>query len=685
MRSRTATIVLISVALITLCVSCAPGPPRGSYIRDGKEYGLVRGTFRNRWWNYYERGVSFSDGKFWAEAESDFKEAVRQRAEDRRRARTYGMHFIDYFPRRELGIVYYFTGQYREALRELETSLSQAPSAKAKYFLNLTRKEILEQTGLDRTPPRIRIITPGEDETTNQFSLLLEGRATDDQFVSSVLLNGEPLFIELSSPEISFRQKIPLQPGMNHVVVEAIDLTGKSARLQRDIRVDREGPLLGLDDVTHVAPGRWRLEGRIFDESGVREIVLGSRRLDGHGNKQLDFRQELQAAGAALPFRVMDMLGNTTSGRIPLEKRGKTRNSRLLYASLGTSDAVPSRKTAPEKGLKPFSQLSALFDRTPPVLELRGLAHEKELYLKSFFIEGRAWDDGRVVAIRVNGRNLPLLPGRNLFFNHIEELQKGENRFRVEAEDAAGNKTAEEIVVIRKVSKVRDVSSRLAVTILPFQQEGEQTPLGATIHQRLAETFVNQGRFNVVARGPELEAALRELKLGASDLADPSNALKVGKLIAAEGFFLGTVVEKPGSIEILARYVNTESSTVMAAEDVYDREVSLSRLQYLIQGLALKFMNRFPLLEGIVIKVKGNQIYANLGKDKHIRKEMKLIVFREGEALVDPVTNERLGVDVEELCQAEVERVAARFSVGKLLYPPEGAVQVMVKDRVITK
>ncbi len=678
-------IILIGTAWLTLAISCAPGPPRGRYIRDGKEYGLVRGTFRNRWWNYYERGISFSDGKFWAEAERDFREAIQQRAEDRRRARTYGMHFIDYFPRRELGIVYYFSGRYQEALRELETSLSQAPSAKAKYFINLTRRKILEQTGRDRMPPRIEIVTPREDEVTNQFSLLLEGRATDDQFVYSVLINGKPLFIELSRTEIPFRQKISLRPGMNRVVVEAIDLTGKSASLQMNIRVDREGPLLGLDEVIQTDPGRWRLEGRVFDESGVQEIVLGSKRLEGRGNRQMDFRQELQAAGAALPFRVMDVLGNTTSGQIPLESQEKTSNSRALYASLGTGYSVPFYNTAPRKGLSPASKWSALFDRTPPVLELRGLAREKELYLQSFFIEGRAWDDNRVVAIRVNGRGLPLLPGKNLFFNHVEELRKGENRFRVEAEDAAGNKATEEIVVTRKVPKVRDISSRLAVTILPFQQEGELTPLGSTIHQRLAEAFVNQGRFNVVARGPELEVALRELKLATSDLADQSNALKVGKLIAAEGIFVGMVVEKPSSIEILARFVNTETSTIMAAEDVFDREVSLSRLQYLIQGLALKFMNCFPLVEGLVIKVKGNKIYANLGTGEHIRKEMKLIVFREGDALEDPVTKERLGVDIEELCQAEVEKVASRFSVGKLMPTPDKTVQVQVKDRVITK
>jgi len=40
---------------------------------------------------------------------SDFQAAIRQREKDQRRARTCGMHFIDYFPHQELGIVYFET------------------------------------------------------------------------------------------------------------------------------------------------------------------------------------------------------------------------------------------------------------------------------------------------------------------------------------------------------------------------------------------------------------------------------------------------------------------------------------------------------------------------------------------------------------------------------------------------
>ena len=55
---------------------------RTQYIKDGIEYGVVRGSFRHRWWNYYERGLSFAEGEFYREALSDLKEAADQRFED---------------------------------------------------------------------------------------------------------------------------------------------------------------------------------------------------------------------------------------------------------------------------------------------------------------------------------------------------------------------------------------------------------------------------------------------------------------------------------------------------------------------------------------------------------------------------------------------------------------------------
>ena len=126
------------------------------YVKDGKQYGVTLSQiWRGRWWNHYERGISYADGEFWDEAIADLQAALAQRQEDQRRARTYGLHFLDYFPHRELGIVYYRLARYLEAIHELETSLRSEETAKAKFYLNRTRTSLLEQTRHDTTPPRI--------------------------------------------------------------------------------------------------------------------------------------------------------------------------------------------------------------------------------------------------------------------------------------------------------------------------------------------------------------------------------------------------------------------------------------------------------------------------------------------------------------------------------------------------
>ena len=116
--------------------------------KEGKPYGITKGLFQGRWYHYYERGLSFAEGHCWGKAESDLGKALKQRdGGDRGRARTYGMHFIDYFPHRELGIVLFHQKRYADAIRELEAPLNATVTAKAEFYLNQCRKAlILSQT-----------------------------------------------------------------------------------------------------------------------------------------------------------------------------------------------------------------------------------------------------------------------------------------------------------------------------------------------------------------------------------------------------------------------------------------------------------------------------------------------------------------------------------------------------------
>ena len=176
-----------ALLVVLICTGCAV-EKTPVYERDGIQYGVTEGLFRSRWWNYYERGCSYSEGGYWEEAKADFREAIKQRDEDRRRARTYGvLNFIDYFPHRELGVCYYQEGRHQEAIQELERSAGETPSAKAYYFLDKARREWLLEQKLDSRLPEVMISEPKADEITNAFEVEICGLAADDYFVSRKL------------------------------------------------------------------------------------------------------------------------------------------------------------------------------------------------------------------------------------------------------------------------------------------------------------------------------------------------------------------------------------------------------------------------------------------------------------------------------------------------------------------
>lgn len=137
LRSTGMAIVALACGIVGGCGTRDDPAPK---VVEGKTYGVTREPFRERWWQYCERGVSWANGGFWAEAEADLRQCLALRRTDARRARTYGMHFVQCFAHRELGAVLIELGRLDEAQAELETSMAQEPSAKAEFLLRRIRQ-----------------------------------------------------------------------------------------------------------------------------------------------------------------------------------------------------------------------------------------------------------------------------------------------------------------------------------------------------------------------------------------------------------------------------------------------------------------------------------------------------------------------------------------------------------------
>ena len=282
-----------------------------------------RQTWRARWWDYYDRGSSYAAGEYWNEALADFQAAIRQRHDDQRQARTYGMHRSDYFPHRELGIVYYRQGHYTEAIDELTTSLSSVDTAKAKFYLNKARRSFLQQTRRDTAAPRVVFTTPPDELLTNRLNVTVAGYAEDDTYVSALVVHGQAQFVELAEPRLTFTQDVELRDGANAIDVVADDLVGQQTRARRTVHLDRHGPLLSLEqvEVAGTPPQqRVRVQGLLTDQSRITRFMLAGKTVSSQPGRAWEVREEIPLTDGEefVAFEAEDAAGNVTHGQIAL-------------------------------------------------------------------------------------------------------------------------------------------------------------------------------------------------------------------------------------------------------------------------------------------------------------------------------------------------------------------------------
>jgi len=645
---------LILCILGSLC-QCSPRSSWPIYTRDGKEYGKVQGAFRHRWWNYYERGLSYAEGEYYQEALSDFRQAINQRSQDQRMARTYGMHFIDYFPHREVGIVYYRTGDLDFSRKELELSLTHFPSAKTRFYLDIVRKTIIEQIGKEVTSPRLTLDLETGEVWTREDPVILSGEAEDAQFVAAITIRGKPVFLEGSAKRIRFREPLVLSQGRHAIEVEAKNLPGRSTKRLVVIHVDRQGPLITLDELkfgktstgTEVA-----ISGFVHDETGVVDLSVNEQEVAIQGATEARFSAKVSITGGALHLVALDRLGNRTSGRIALFPVSSTHAS-ILLAGLGSQTKSDF-----------FVGFLGSADTHPPNIQLHGWTDTQTVFLEKIYLEGQVRDESRVEGLTINQMPILRRKGRSILFSHLAELEKGENRITVEAKDEAGNVATETITVIRRVPRALQLAQRLSLSILPFEHEGLVSEASLSFQDNFIDALVDRNRFQVVERN-KIDVILKEQKLSRSKLIDGRTALRLGRLVAAQSIITGTMIETIDGIEIVARMMDTETSEILATEDVYAEAKDLPTLKILAEGLAIKFHHEFPLLEGLVIECMDRHICTDLGQDE-IKLKRRLIVFRQ-RPVTHPVTGKVLGADTEIIDHARVTQVLPEMSKAELL------------------
>ncbi len=615
--------------------------------------GGCRPIWRNRWWDFYERGLARVSERQNQEAAEDFETAVGMRGgatfkrdKDARRVRKYGTHMIDdYYPHRELGVAYFNIGLkkkpeeqlafFKKAEKQLRISLCQTRSAKAKAYLNLVRAEILKETPAQDQPPVLELKNLQDGQYLNSDKTTLEGKALSKNYVSNIFVNGERLFIELAETEKKFSKELKLKPGENKVLVKAEDLVGKSKERELVVNVDIQYPAVGIKGGIRRDPNTVAVSGVVTDNSGVEKLeVRGHPQPIERGSKKVEFSLDA-AEGDTVPVEVADIAGNKTSARIRItegtpEFAGGTRSRPVQLAMLGSDRLTDSGQ---------FGDLlsEGTADRSHPIIEALGEVDGLVVYDEKFAFDIVIRSRVGLKTVSVNRGKIDTQDAPEETKIRLGTLDEGVNRFTVVAVDTEDNETEKTFKVTRKIPEPLQLAARLTVALLPLRTDPDVQPETRTIYRLLRDNFTERKRFNFVPES-DLRGIISERGIADSELAEKNTALDVGRRIeAAEGVFFGRIMEDRRSITVELRFLDTETKGILSEpddEDIYVmKKRSRDEISWRVDGLVEKLTKRFPVVRGRVTRVRGNEVIIDKGSAEGIWPGAKYLILKEDEQM----------------------------------------------------
>lgn len=638
--------------------------------------------FRGEWFDYYNRGLSRLAAGETAAAEADFAAAASLRPEDAHRARTYGVRFQDYYPRRELGILSLRRGDYENARRQLERSYAAAPSPTTGHFLDAARAEWIRATGADSAPPVIEIAPPLVPVAVDPV-LKLRGVARDDTFVAAVRVNGVAQYRERAEPEVAWESDVPLRQGRNRIVIHAEDLAGRVTEEWVEVELDTMGPSVSVEDLRISRAGAdslsVHLSLRVYDPNNTRQIRIEDRAFPLAAREERVQADLTVAEGAArIRFEAVDALGNRTHGELALHEGGGE-------ARTGGSVGLDDRRVALLGGAPAFLSLAAVLPPPPAGIFAADGDAPRKVFHKEFILDGHASDPAGIVAIHINGEAVPALPGRQVFFSHGAVLAEGTNCFVLEAENGEGEWRRREVTILFEPPASRSLASRLRVGMLDdsFLAVGDvPQSVSAAFLAAFPQRMRSLERFRVVERNM-LDAIARERLLAALGRGAPRADIREGIMESADLLLHGAIRDVSHGYEFVVNVVDVQAwdEPVPPLRAYHPgRELEPERLDWACRGLALKVLDEFPLVEGVVVAVRGDQVRTSLNRSHQLRNRQHLFLLREEREEGRVVFEHDLGI-------LEVNKVSPEGSQAKIVSLEDLAEEtgVLASDVVITK
>lgn len=679
----------IAVALVAgiLLGSCA-AELKSAYTRDGEQYGVTRGVFRGRWWSYYERGSSFLAGKFYNEAVKDYQEALKGRNQDSWRARTYGLHFVEYFPNRELGIAYFHLNRLDEAEQCLNRSLEQMDTIRAHYYLDMIkRKKIQEGKLADNKAPEVGIVMPKATIIASR-ELAFEVKANDDTGVAKVTVNGAEVPQRGSAEKVAVKKEVLLKEGPQKIDVTVTDLADKKVEQKVEVTVDLTGPTIGVFapiEPTVTQDGTVILDGATVDKNGISYVGVSERPLgEPNGKPRVEFNTELPLGDGENTFVLAsrDVAGNETRSAVKVFKGDPNSTEAKLWL---IKQKHPERLQLAMSGAVPLDiLLSATPDTAASEIRLKSPAQDRPYrHNRTLCISGEVVTQTKVAALTINGEPFQELTGapKESFNRRIpidETLLKdgaGKLSVAIHAEDAGGAALDKSVDVDVRPVQLATKESYMPVAVLAFAGQGIDTSVSALLRTTTEAQMVQQDRFRVLDR-TRLQEVLTEQQLAAA-LADPNQAITLGKVTPAQVFLVADVFPRDAKgIEIKARALSPETSDVIATLDAFvDDRDNREAVTKACENLVAQLTKLYPRLSGEVLAVRNQDLLLNWTKEDGVREGAYVLIVHEEEPWVDQTTGEVLQAgEYTEVGRAKITGVMTNGSKAQIIAPTkEGA------------
>ena len=542
--------------------------------KNGYNYGNIKGAFRNQWYDYYESGLSYIEGECYEHAIWSFEMAVKKRWADERMARAYGMHMVDYFPHRELGISFFYLKKYNDALKEIQTSIGLEPSAKAMFYLDKIRtQKLIEQKAIISKP---EIVVNNADNNmniwTNADPVVISGFAQDDQFIKKINLSGINIFIESAKKKQCFDKALKLQSGQNKLLITAENLLGGINKTNLIVNVDRTGPVIIIKKIVPDV----NIEGFIYDSSEEINLIADNIPIYMHKGKKIPFNIKLSKGKKSLELIAKDKAGNKTKAIINLNiSYGQKKLSSSLFAQINQPFASDAHNPVIQK----------------PEIIIDNWSKYQSVYSNNVMLSGNVQSITNVVSLELNNLSILYEKGQNLFFSKIIPLQKGNNKVIIKAVDQSGNINIKEIVFNRKIKEIFKLKHRFGMKIYPFDQ-WEDSNNTEIFFDHLITGLHQQNRFRIFFSN-SFQKQFYNI--------EPNQ--KISHDVSNQYFLKGIIYTASKGIEIIGRIfdINSEIIDYVDVYKEFEQTISLKdKYIFLAKQLSEKFHSSFPLITGIV-------------------------------------------------------------------------------------